>query len=58
MMPTTTKSSTIVNARGVGVRSARVEISVVVGVVIGVNMDPEKIRHFGLHPTLNRSNSV
>ena len=46
------------NARGVDVRSARVEVGVVVGVVIGVNMDPEKIRHFGQHPSLNRSNSV
>jgi hypothetical protein len=57
-MPTTTRSSTIVNARGVGVRSARVEVGVVFGVVIGVNMDPEKIRHLGQHPALNRSNYV
>ena len=40
MMPTTTRSSTMVNERRVGVRSVRVEIGVVVGVVIGVNMDP------------------
>jgi LytS/YehU family sensor histidine kinase len=40
MMPTTTKSSTMVNARRVGVRSARVKFGEVVGVVIGVSMDP------------------
>ena len=30
----------MVNARGVGVRSARVKFGEVVGVVIGVSMDP------------------